>query len=148
MLFEPVTFHPNNVAFTISDTLWSHRFRGDFNFPITNFPFLSSNIPSSPMTFYLLAHTIQCFILRARRLSSKQLVCILERLTSSFGKFYGRYRDLIKQSEVSLSRMLINILQLDQLEWLPNRLLIDFHQLYNLHTELAFYQIASGFHEA
>ena len=34
--------------------------RDDFNFHITNFPFLSSNIPSSPAygVFYLTAHTV------------------------------------------------------------------------------------------
>ena len=34
--------------------------RDDFNFHITNFPFLSSNIPSSPVygVFYLTAHTV------------------------------------------------------------------------------------------
>ena len=36
-------------------------------------------------------------------------------------KFYGRYRDLIKQYEVSLSQMLNNILQLNLFHWLPNR---------------------------
>ena len=41
---------------------------------------------------------------------------------SSFRKFYGRYRDLIQQYEVSLLRMLNDILTLDQYNelWLPN----------------------------
>ena len=45
----------------------------------------------------------------ARRLSSKLLKqgYLVERLKSSFRKFYGRYGDLIQQYEVSLSRMLI-----------------------------------------
>ena len=37
----------------------------------------------------------------------------------------GRYEDLIKQYEVFLSRMLIDILQLDQLQWLPYRLAVS-----------------------
>ena len=41
-------------------------------------------------------------------------------LKSSFRKFYGRYGDLIQQYEVSLSRMLNDILILDQ-HWLPNQ---------------------------
>ena len=45
---------------------------------------------------------------------------LVERLKSSFRKFYGRYGDLIQQYEVSLSRMLNDILTLDQ-QWLPNR---------------------------
>ena len=56
--------------------------RDDFNFHITNFPFLRNNIPSSPaygvFISQLLRYTracssYKCFILRARRLSSKLL---------------------------------------------------------------------------
>ena len=105
--------------------------RDDFNFHITNFPFLSSNIPSSPVYGVFISQLIryswacssyECFILRARRLSSKLLKqgYLAERLKSSFRKFYGRYGDLIQQYEVSLSRMLNDILILDQ-QWLPNQ---------------------------
>ena len=105
--------------------------RDDFNFHITNFPFLSSNIPSSPAYGVFISQLIrysracssyECFILRARRLSSKLLKqgYLAERLKSSFRKFYGRYGDLIWQYEVSLSRMLNDILILDQ-QWLPNQ---------------------------
>ena len=45
---------------------------------------------------------------------------LVERLKSSFRKFYGRYGHLIQQYEVSLSRILNDILTLDQ-QWLPNR---------------------------
>ena len=53
---------------------------------------------------------------------------LAERLKSSFRKFYGRYGDLIQQYEVFLSRMLNDILILDNLipsltftdyEWFP-----------------------------
>ena len=102
--------------------------RDDFNFHITNFPFLSSNIPSSPAYGVFISQLIryaracssyECFILRARRLSSKLLKqgYLVERLKSSFRKFYGRYGDLIEQYGVTLSRMLNDILTLDQL-WL------------------------------
>ena len=56
--------------------------RDDFNFHITNFPFLSSNIPSSPAYGVFISQLIrysracssyECFILRAGRLSSKLL---------------------------------------------------------------------------
>ena len=65
----------------------------------------------------------ECFTLRARRLSSKLLKqgYLVERLKSSFREFYGRYGDLIQQYEVSLSRMLNDILTLDKLQWLPYR---------------------------
>ena len=99
--------------------------RDDFNFHITNFPFLSSNIPSSPAYGVFISQLIryaracssyECFILRARRLSSKLLKqgYLVERLKSSFRKFYGRYGNLIEQYEVTLSRMLNDILTLDQ----------------------------------
>ena len=99
--------------------------RDDFNFHITNFPFLSSNIPSSPAYGVFISQLIryaracssyECFILRARRLSSKLLKqgYLVERLKSSFRKFYGRYGDLVEQYGVTLSRMLNDILTLDQ----------------------------------
>ena len=99
--------------------------RDDFNFHITHFPFLSSNIPSSQAYDVFISHFIryaracssyECFILRARRLSSKLLQqgYLVERLKSSFRKFYDRYGDLIQQYEVTLSRMLNDILTLDQ----------------------------------
>ena len=95
------------------------------NVHITNFPFLSSNIPSSPaygvfisqlMRYARACSSYECFILRARRLFSKLLKqgYLVERLKSSFRKFYGRYGDLIRQYEVTLSRMLNDILTLDQ----------------------------------
>ena len=99
--------------------------RDDFNFHITNFPFLSSNIPSSPAYGVFISQLVryaracssyECFILRARRLSSKLLKqgYLVERLKSSFRKFYGRYGDLVEQYGVTLSRMLNDIMTLDQ----------------------------------
>ena len=88
--------------------------RDDFNFHIT-FPFLSSNIPSSlaygvfisQLTRYARAcSSYECFILRTARLSSKLLGqgYDRERLKPSPRKCYGRYGDLIKHYEVSLSK--------------------------------------------
>ena len=68
--------------------------RNDFNFDITNFPFLSSNIPSSPAYGVFISQLIryaracssyEWFILRAARLSSKFLGqgYVMERLKSS-----------------------------------------------------------------
>ena len=95
-----------------------------------NFPFLSSNIPSSPAYGVFFSQLIryaracssyECFILRAVRLSSKLLGqgYVMERLKSSFRKFYGRYGDLIKHYEVSLSQMLHDILGHDHIQWQP-----------------------------
>ena len=80
--------------------------RDDFNSHITNFPFLSSNIPSSPAYVVFISQLIryaracssyECFILRAVRLSNKLLVqgYYKERLKSSLRKFCDRYRRYI-----------------------------------------------------
>ena len=102
--------------------------RDDFNFHIINFPFLSSNIPSSPAYCIFISQLIryaracssyECFILRAVRNSNKLLgqVYVKGRLISSLRKLYGRHGDLIKQLEVPLSRMLHDILDNDHLQW-------------------------------
>ena len=99
-------------------------------FHITNFPFLSSNIPTSPAYGVFISQLIRyvracssygCFILRATRLSNKLLEqgYVKERLKSSLKKFYGWYGDLIKQYEVSLSKMLNDILWPDHIQWQP-----------------------------
>ena len=91
------------------------------NVTISNFPFLSSNIPTSAAYGVFISQLIRyaracssygCFILRATRLSNKLLEqgYVKERLKSSLRKFYGRYGDLIKHYEVSLSQMLNDIL--------------------------------------
>ena len=62
----------------------------------------------------------ECFILRFARHSSKLLGqgYVTERLKSSLRKFYGRYGDLIKHYEVSLSQMLHDMtIDNDTLNW-------------------------------
>ena len=91
-------------------------------------PFLSSNIPSSPAYGVFISQLIRyaracslygCFILSATRLSNKLLEqgYAKECLKSSLRKFFGRYGDLIKQYEVSLSQMLNDILWPDHIQW-------------------------------
>ena len=98
----------------------------DLNFYITNFPFLRSNIPSSPAYGVFISQFIryaracsfhECFIKRAVRLYSKFLWqwYVRERLKSSLRKFYVRYGDLNKHYEVSLSKMLHDILGHDHI---------------------------------
>ena len=102
--------------------------------------------------FYLSTDTIcssyECFILMARRLSSKLLKqgYPVERSKASFRKLYGRYWDLIQQYELSFSRMLNNILTLDQLQWLPSR--SSFPPISCFNTELDLHQITSRFYGA
>ena len=104
--------------------------RDDFNFHIINFPFLSSNIPTSPAYGVFISQLIQyaracssygCFILRVTRLSNKLLEqgYVKESLKSSLRKFYGRYGDLIKQYEISLLQMLNDILWPHNIRWQP-----------------------------
>ena len=118
--------------------------RDDFNFHITNFPFLSSNIPSSPAYGVFISQLIrharacssyECFILRAMRLSNKLLGqgYVKERLKSSLRKFYGRYGDLTRHSgwwphtvTPSIDRILYQFLTITDLDlitefdFLPN----------------------------
>ena len=106
--------------------------RDDLNFHITNFPFLSSNIPSSLayggfisqlFRYARACSSYECFffILRVVRHSNKLpwQGYVKERLRSSLRTFYGRYGNLIKQYEVPLSRMLHNILNDDHIQWHP-----------------------------
>ena len=106
------------------------------------------NIPTSPAYGVFISQLIRyaracssygCFILRATRPSNKLLEqgYVKERLKSSLRKFYGRYGDLIRQYEVSLSQMLNDILWPDHIQtpywsdFVPNS---------------TFYRILSGFH--
>ena len=93
----------------------------DFNFPITDCPFLGSNIPALISVGVFISQFIQyaracslygCFILRATRFSYMRLEqgFVKKRLKSSLKKFYGWYGDIIKEYEVPLS-------------WMPNDIL-------------------------
>ena len=95
--------------------------RDDFNFHITNVPFLSSIIQASPAYGVFISQLVRyaracslyvCFVLRVTRLSNKLLEqgYVKELLKLSLKKFFGRYGDLIKQYEVPLSRMFNDIL--------------------------------------
>ena len=94
--------------------------RDDFNFPIVNFPFLSSNIPASPaygvyvsqLIRYARACSIyQDFLSRARLLTNKLLnqEYIKSRLLSTIKKFYGKYVDLIQNYAVSVTQLINDI---------------------------------------
>ena len=135
--------------------------RDDFNFHVTYFPFLNSNIPSSPAYGVFILQLIlyaracssnECFILITVRLSNKLLGqgYVKERLKSSLRKFYGRYGDLTEQYEVPLSRMLHDILDDDHIQWHPPliRHYTNFWPLliWTLLPNLTFYLIVQGFH--
>ena len=96
--------------------------RDDFDFPIVNFPFLSSNIPSSPAYGVYISQLIrECractmysdFLNRAKLLSQKLLGqgYVQPLLISSLKKFYGRHHDLTDRYDVSISQMRLDIFQ-------------------------------------
>ena len=100
--------------------------RDDFNFHIRRFPFLSSNIPSSPVYGVFISQHIrydracssyECFILKAARLSSKLLGqgYVIEGL-KSYQEILWSIWGLIKHYEVSLSQMLHDILKHDHIQ--------------------------------
>ena len=95
--------------------------RDDFNFPIVNFPFLDSNIPSSPAYGVFISQLIRyaraCtnykdFVARGKLLSTKLLDqgYNIKRLKTAAKKFYGRYYDICSAFNVSVSSFINDIL--------------------------------------
>jgi hypothetical protein len=97
--------------------------RDDFDFPIVNFPFMSSNIPAAPAYGVYISQLIrysracasyQDFIDRGLQLTRKLLSqgFLRERLESSLRKFFGRHHDLVDRYEISISQMTMDIFRL------------------------------------
>ena len=122
--FTPVDQEWRSAAYFPLQQTWR------FQLPYHKFPFLSSNISSSPSYGVFISQLIryarafpsyECLILRAARLSSKLLGLgyVMERFKSSLRKFFGRYGDLIKHYEVSFSQILHDIPEHDHIQWHP-----------------------------
>lgn len=90
--------------------------RDDFSFPIVNFPFLSSNIPTAPAYGVYISQLVRysraCssyddFARRGMLLTNKLLQQGYEeeRLKTTFRKFYGRHHELMDQFGMSMSRV-------------------------------------------
>ena len=88
----------------------------DFNFPIVNFPFLSSNIPSAPAygvyTSQLIRYArassqYEDFTNRSILLTKKLLLQGYEeeRLKLTLRKFYGRHHELVDHYNVTISQL-------------------------------------------
>ena len=106
-----------------SDGIWTTQLydkRDDFSFPIVNFPFLSSNIPTSPAYGVYISQLIRfarsCmkydqFVLRSKNLTLRLLSqgYVLSRLNLVFRKFYGRHHHIIDKYERSASKMALDI---------------------------------------
>ena len=94
--------------------------RDDFSFSIVNFPYLCSNIPSSPAygvsVSQLIRYARACsaydqFLNRGKLLTDKLLLQGFQqsRLKAAFRKFYRRYNNLVYQYDLSLSQMLFDV---------------------------------------
>ena len=87
------------------------------------------------------------FYSKAARLSFKLLGqgYVRERLKSSLRKFHGRYRDLIKHYEVTLSQMLHDILGYGHLQWHP-QLIRHCTNLWTHYRTWPYNLMSGGFH--
>ena len=90
--------------------------RDDFDFKVVNFPYLCSNIPSSPAYGVYISQLIRysraCsdyhdFLQRCVVLTEKLLKqgYVRPRLVKAFKKFYGRHHDLVKRYNVSVCQI-------------------------------------------
>ena len=95
--------------------------RDDFSFPIVNFPFIDSNIPSSPAYGVYISQLIRygraCsnyedFLARAKILTTKLLNqgYNTRRLISAAKKFCGRYYDIFSAFNVSVTSFINDVL--------------------------------------
>ena len=88
--------------------------RADFNFLIVNFPFICSNIPTSPAygdnVSHLIRHSRSCgsyhHFLDRGLLSQGFLLATLK---VSIRRFYGRQRDLVNRYELPVSYMTMDL---------------------------------------
>ena len=99
-------------------------FRDDFNFPIVNFPFLSSNSPSAPAYGVYVSQLIryartcsnyQDFMERGKVLTQKLLSQGYQKtkLVATLKKFYGRHHDLVNPYNVAVSRIVSDVFASD-----------------------------------
>ena len=94
--------------------------RDDFNFPIVNFPFLSSNIPSAPAYGVYVSQLVryaracckyQDFVDRGKVLTNIFLLgCRKAKLVSTVKKFYGRHHDLIDSCNMAVSKLISDLI--------------------------------------
>ena len=94
--------------------------RDDFNFPIVNFPFLSSNIPSAPeygvYVSQLICYARACpnyqdFMERGKVLTTKLLSQEYQKtkLVATLKKFCGRHHDLVNPYNVAVFRIVSDV---------------------------------------
>ena len=99
--------------------------RDDFNFPIVDFPFLSSNIPSAPaygvyvskiFRYARACSNYQDFMECGKVLTTKLLSHGYQetKLVATLQKFYGRYHDLANPYNVAVSRTVSDVFANDE----------------------------------
>ena len=97
--------------------------RDDFNFPIVNFPFMSSNIPSAPAYGVYVSQLVRydgaCYIYedfvnRGKLLTSKLLLQGYRwaKLVSTPKKFYVRHHDLVDPYSVDEPKLVTDLMQI------------------------------------
>ena len=98
--------------------------RDDFNFPIHNFPFLSSNISSAPAYGVYVSQLIryaracsnyQDFMERGEVLTTKLLSQGYQKtkLVATLKKFYGRHHDLVNPYSMAVSGIVSDVFASD-----------------------------------
>ena len=109
-----ITEQPESITTRLYDK------RDDFNFPIVNFPFLSSFIPSAPAYGVYVSQLIryaracsnyQDFMERGIVLTTKLLSQRYQKtkLVATLKKFYERHHDLLHPYNVSVSRIVSDV---------------------------------------
>ena len=99
--------------------------RDAFNFPIVNFPFLSSNIPSAPAYDVYVSQLIryaracsnyQDFMERGKVLTTRLLSQGYQKtkLVAALKKFYRRHHDLVIPYNVAVSRIMSDVFVNDE----------------------------------
>ena len=85
--------------------------RDDFNFPIVNLPFLSSNIPSAPAYSVCVSQLIRYARACGKVLTTKLLNQGYQKtkLVATLKKFYGRHHDLVNPYNVAVSRIVSDV---------------------------------------
>jgi hypothetical protein len=97
--------------------------RDDFNFPTVNFPFICSNIPTTPAYGVYISQMIRYSkacgsyqdIFDRELLLSRKLLnqwFLLVKLKSSLRKLYGRHHDLVDRYGISVSQMTTDMFHL------------------------------------
>jgi hypothetical protein len=115
--------------------------RDDFNFPIVNFPFMSSNIPSAPAYGVYISQLLRYFrastkysnflerhILLATKLFNQGYT--IPGMVKSFQKFYGRHTEEFSKYDTSLMNMMRDAIPYYDLYKEFSQLLVNWHLLF------------------